>query len=366
MAAAANLILPIRVCLERIVSGLSLFLNPLNEAPVNFLLLTRYLWNIYGRRKNLLVLVREGGIGDMACLLASVPDLRDRHPNPWLVVITPRGCRELVASSMLPDAVAEANNFFHRLVERSCDRSAYYQPYLPDEYKPPRPQMLHLINEFARELGARPNPNSVQFRATDRVRRGLQQQLRDINRDGRPVIVLHPGPTWPVREWPHQRWCELAELIRARTSAIMIKIGTDIDSMRRPRPIDPIPYTIDWTNKLTVIETVALLEQATAFVGIDSGPLHLAGVLGTPSVGLFGPISGQRRIFPRSRTTIVTGDVDCLGCHHRSTGPLHWRTGCPYDIACMRNIAAKGVLSALLDLCSSERFGMMTGKSVSC
>jgi ADP-heptose:LPS heptosyltransferase len=341
-----------RASLERIISGLALFLNP-HEAPVNFVLVMRYLWNTYAHRKHLVVLVREGGIGDMACLLASVPGLRDRHPNSWLVVITPRGCRELVASSTLPDAVAEANGFFHRLVERSCDRSAYYQPYLPDEYKPARPQILHLIHEFARELCVRPDPSSVHFRATSRVRRRLQQQLHEINRNGRPVIVLHPGPTWPVREWPLQRWCELADLVRARTSAIMIKIGTDLDSMRRSRPVPPIPHTADWTNGLSVIETVALLEQASAFVGIDSGPLHLAGVLGTPSVGLFGPISGNLRIYPGSKTVIVTGAEDCLGCHHRPTGPLHWRTGCPHNISCMQDITAERVLGALLGLCSA-------------
>ena len=296
------------------------------------------------------MLVREGGIGDLACVLASVPGLRQRHPTSWLAVITPLGCRELALSSGLADAVAESKGFFHRFLERSST-SAYYQPYLPDEFLPPRPQMLHLIQEFAQALGVSPDPSYVRFRAPSRVRRRLNDELRVINPKNHPVIVLHPGPTWPVREWPHQRWCELAELIRARTSAIMIKIGTDLDSMRRARPMPPIPYTIDWTNRLTVIETVALLEQASAFVGIDSGPLHVAGVLGTRSVGLFGPISGDRRIFPGSRTTVVTAAEDCLGCHHRSEGPLHWRTGCPHNISCMHGIAADVVLGALLGLC---------------
>src|SRR5205085_10777603 len=150
----------------------------------------------------------------------------------------------------------------------------------------------------------------------------------------------------------------LAALLHNRTSAMLIKIGTDLDSMLRSRPIPPIAHAIDWTNRLTLMETVALLEQASGFIGIDSGPLHLAGVLGVPSVGLFVPISGDRRIHPRARTAIITGDVDCLGCHHRPTGPLHWRTGCPHDIACMHSIVAEGVLGALMDLCSDlDAFG---------
>jgi ADP-heptose:LPS heptosyltransferase len=177
----------------------------------------------------------------------------------------------------------------------------------------------------------------------------MAQRLREINPNQRPVIVFHPGPTWQVREWPSPQWSELAELVSARTSAIMIKIGTDVDSMRRVRPLSPTPNVVDWTNKLDVIEIVALIEQASTFVGIDSGPLHVAGVLGVPSVALFGPISGQLRVHPRAQAIIVTSSVSCLGCHHRPEGPLHWRTGCPNDIACMRGIAPDEVFNRLME-----------------
>jgi ADP-heptose:LPS heptosyltransferase len=128
----------------------------------------------------------------------------------------------------------------------------------------------------------------------------------------------------------------------------MIKIGTDLDSLGRMRPFAPIPNAVDWTNQLDVSETAALLEQASAIVGIDSGPLHIAGVLGVPAVGLFGPIFGHLRLHPQARATIVSGSVDCLGCHHMPTGQLHWKTGCPHDIVCMREITAKDVFTAVV------------------
>jgi hypothetical protein len=52
----------------------------------------------------------------------------------------------------------------------------------------------------------------------------------------------------------------------------------------------------------------------------------------------------------------VSGSVDCLGCHHMPTGQLHWRTGCPHDILCMRKIAAEDVFAALV-----EHIGSTTG-----
>src|SRR5437764_4858867 len=137
---------------RRIASGLSLLVDAPGELPRNLLLAATYAWNVYVRRKRLVVLVREGGLGDLACVLASVPALRDRHPNSWFVLITPRDCLGLALASGLPDAAGEAGGFFHTLVERSCPKASYYQPYLPDEYAPPRPQTLHLADEFAREL----------------------------------------------------------------------------------------------------------------------------------------------------------------------------------------------------------------------
>ena len=36
-----------------------------------------------------------------------------------------------------------------------------------------------------------------------------------------------------------------------------------------------------------MIEMAALLQIADAFVGNDSGPMHLAGALGVPTIGIF-------------------------------------------------------------------------------
>src|SRR5438067_153129 len=81
--------------LRRIASGVSLLIDDPGELPRSLLLAARYTWNVYVRRKRLMVLVREGGLGDLVCVLASVPGLRDRHPDAWFVVITPRGGRRL-------------------------------------------------------------------------------------------------------------------------------------------------------------------------------------------------------------------------------------------------------------------------------
>lgn len=337
--------------LRRTGNGALLLFGRPRELPRNIGLLARYLWHVQIRRKGLVVLVRTGGLGDLICALASVPGLKDRYPNSWLVVICPPGCRRLAASSGLSDASDDDPwGFFHVFVNRMCSPSRYYHPVLPDECDPPRPQLLHLADEFASALRVVPDPASVRVTASKRVRRRMRRRLREINPHHYPLVVLHPGPSWPVREWPAPRWNELADLISAKTSAVMIKIGTDLDSSGQVRPGSPIPGVVDWVNKLDVLEITALLQEASAFVGINSGPLHIAATLGVPAVALFGAISGKLRLHPHTRAVIVTGDVGCLGCNHTPAGARHWRTGCPHDIACMQQIDAETVFAALVQV----------------
>jgi ADP-heptose:LPS heptosyltransferase len=309
-------------------------------------LLMRYFLNVR-KGKTLVVLERSGGMGDLICLLACVPGLRAKHPNSWVALITPYGCAQLAVASKLCDAATETHTSFHHLLRYTCSPQCYYVPLLPDDRVPSQPQSrLHLAEEFAQVLGISADLDSVNLRVPERERGRMIKRLRAVNPEGRPIIVIHSGPTWPVRDWPIERWFELVEKIAAKGSVI-IHVGMDFDSYRRRVQPRPIPNTINWVNALNLMGLTALLEQTNVFIGIDSGPLHIATALGVPSVGLFGPTEGRLRVHPRAQVAILTGTASCLGCHHRGSEPRHWRTGCVNNIACMAEITADQVFSAV-------------------
>jgi ADP-heptose:LPS heptosyltransferase len=309
-------------------------------------LFVRYCVNVRIKRRRLVVVERSGGIGDLICMLACLPGLRESHTKAWLAVITPVGCRQLAKASGLCDAASETHSMSHRFLRQVCCPNSYFQPLLPDERNPPERSQLRLAEEFARVLGTFAKLDSVRFRIPTRARHRVIQHLRAINPDGRPIVVVHLGPSWPVKEWPKERWSELAEKISLKGS-VVIRIGTDVDSSGRHVPRTSIVNTVDWIGTRSLIDTVALLERADVFIGIDSGPLHIATTLGVPSVGLFGPTDGRLIVHARAESIIVTGTASCLGCHHASPRPLHWRTGCPNDIVCMREITCDQVLDAV-------------------
>jgi ADP-heptose:LPS heptosyltransferase len=87
----------------------------------------------------------------------------------------------------------------------------------------------------------------------------------------------------------------------------------------------------------------ALFERARLVLGVDSGPLHLATAVGTPTVRLYGPTSAA--IFgpwgPSSAHVALTSELACAPC-----GRLDYR---PDELAahpCVRLIAPAAVISA--------------------
>jgi ADP-heptose:LPS heptosyltransferase len=349
MARLPSLVRPVRRRVRQMLRGFLLLIERPREFLSALMLIARYAYNVQIKRRLLVVVCRPGGVGDLVCLLGSLRGLRARYPNSWLVLICPLGCSALAAASGLCDVASDAHSIFHRFVKSECPPSRYYYPRLPDECTPPRPRRLHLAEEFAAILQVHVDFSSVSFTVPAKTGRRVAQSLRKINPLQLPLIVMHAGPAWPVREWPLGRWAELSEKIGSRTSAIIIQIGTDLEAGRQLIRRLRIPHTVDWVNKLDLVELVALLELANVFVGIDSGPAHIAGTIGVPSIGLFGPTVAPLFLHPQASTKVITGSSKCIGCHHSLTGPIHWRIGCPNDIACMEEITAEQVLGAVLE-----------------
>jgi heptosyltransferase II len=82
------------------------------------------------------------------------------------------------------------------------------------------------------------------------------------------------------------------------------------------------------------------LAAAAAAVSNDSGLLHVAAALGTPSIGIFGPTSPWHwaPLNPLAGTIQAASDLPCRPCHQPVCRLIHHR--------CMRDIAPEEVLSA--------------------
>jgi heptosyltransferase-2 len=96
---------------------------------------------------------------------------------------------------------------------------------------------------------------------------------------------------------------------------------------------------------LTLGELIALMEESHAFIGNDSGAMHLAAAMGVPVTAIFGasdwkttpPYVASERPYAR----IVRHAVDCSPCMKRN---------CPIDHPCMKGVEVDDVARSFAEL----------------
>jgi ADP-heptose:LPS heptosyltransferase len=151
------------------------------------------------------------------------------------------------------------------------------------------------------------------------------------------LLAVHLGAGTPAKRWPIEHWdALLARFLRDGWRVLIVGGPDDAELAARLTPHDALR---DWTGRLAVTETTALLERADLFLGSDSGPAHLAACAGVPSVVLFSGTNrvGQWRPWSR-RSLVLRHDVPCNPCH---------RKVCPLaDHPCMTGLTPDRVYQA--------------------
>src|SRR5260221_4138551 len=106
-------------------------------------------------------------------------------------------------------------------------------------------------------------------------------KLRELN----DSVVLVPGAGRPDKQWPPERFGEVARRIGDRR--VIAVWGPDEESLAAATGCAVAPPT-------DLRELAWLLKHARLVIAGDTGPLHLAAALGTPVVALFGPTDPRR------------------------------------------------------------------------
>lgn len=90
-----------------------------------------------------------------------------------------------------------------------------------------------------------------------------------------------------------------------------------------------------------------IIQNALAFVGIDSFPMHVAQTFNVPGVCFFGSIKPESRII-RPNMKGVTAHLPCLGCHHRKPAPCTATAECERGIAeCINQVSVDDMLQEI-------------------
>lgn len=159
-----------------------------------------------------------------------------------------------------------------------------------------------------------------------------------------PAVALAPGARWATKRWPPERFAEVADALAAQGYAIVLAGGPgDREAFAAFRAATRAPVAAD-LSPLPVDALAAAIGRVKLLVACDSGPVHLAGAVGTPALALFGPTSAVRwGPLPPGRALSL--GMGCAPCSN------HGGETCPEGHhRCMADLGAEQVVAAAREL----------------
>jgi lipopolysaccharide heptosyltransferase II len=193
--------------------------------------------------------------------------------------------------------------------------------------------------------GRSPDPLDAEDRAFGaRLTANLGLEMR------RPLVGIHPSGGRRVKQWDVARWAEIARRLQREFGATVLVTGSAADSgLARAIAAEMAERPFDLTGKLGLRETLALVARLDLFLSPDTGPMHMACAVGTPSVAVFGP-SDPARYFsggsglPGTRHVVVRANLWCAPCNLIRRPPAECDTGSPPE--CLRLVTVDAVYAA--------------------
>jgi len=153
----------------------------------------------------------------------------------------------------------------------------------------------------------------------------------------RPAVALAPGAVGPAKRWPAAAYAALTRRLLADGLAVWVLGGPAEKGLAQE--IVNGTEARDLTGA-DLREAILALASASAAVSNDSGLLHVAAAIGTPTVGIFGPTSPWHwaPLNPLAAAMQAKIELPCRPCHKPVCRFRHHR--------CMVEISLDEVFSA--------------------
>ncbi|HET57796.1 MAG TPA: lipopolysaccharide heptosyltransferase II [Deltaproteobacteria bacterium] len=151
-------------------------------------------------------------------------------------------------------------------------------------------------------------------------------------------VAVSPVALWNTKLWYNDRFAFLGDRITDELAMPVVFTGGPdaigvVHDIRRRMSAE----SVDLAGETSLRELARLYERAALVVSTDSGPMHLAAAVGTPTVALFGPTDpGRTGPFGEGHRVIRTG-IECSPCFRKECDSR----------ACMAGITVEAVFDAV-------------------
>ena len=235
-----------------------------------------------------------------------------RWPKLWSVQ---RRIRQTGFDLALPLLGGDWAPYFYRIgiPIRIDTKGSFFASLATHLYEVP-PRLLHpdtLLNAL-RSLGWEVASEIPELRVSDSAREVISRRLEEWGVGSREkLIVFHPFASTANRTLSSVKVERIAGLLLQQGWRVAV-----VGSASHAKGLalrQSAPGLLNLAGQLSLSESVALIARADAVLTTDSGPLHIAGALGRPTVGLFRAIRPEyARLYPSVKALFWNGGAACL------------------------------------------------------
>ncbi|TLU83400.1 MAG: glycosyltransferase family 9 protein [Chlorobium sp.] len=122
----------------------------------------------------------------------------------------------------------------------------------------------------------------------------LNKKQKNISNDlnvKNNYIIVHCLSNNKIKDWDREKWIELCVLIKEKYNYTIVEVG--INPL-----IENDNIALNYCGKLSLLETASIIEKSEIFIGVDSGPAHMANSFKIPGIILLGKYIGFEKYIP--------------------------------------------------------------------
>jgi heptosyltransferase III len=168
---------------------------------------------------------------------------------------------------------------------------------------------------------------------------------------GQGFVVVHPGSGAQVKLWTSARWAQVIERVQQSSGLPVVLTGTEDEVTLCTAIAEATDASVsNIAGQTSLFSLAELFRSASIVLGVDSGPLHLACAVGTPSIHLFGP-SDHTRYGPwgdPAKHRVISAGMSCPDCGNLAASR-------PAGCGCMMAITVDDVSETAIEMLRNAR-----------
>ncbi len=136
-------------------------------------------------------------------------------------------------------------------------------------------------------------------------------------------IMMGGSPNWPEKRWPLEYFAELMKMLNAVKPTCYFLFGLPVERELAKKLIRLYGQenVFDITGQTPFPMLYGVIRKQDLFISNDTGPMHLSALVGTPTLGIFGPTTEKKWSPPGRFLAVTASNCKCRPCYYLSAMP---------------------------------------------